>query len=173
MKYKIVEQSDGTHRLLRDDSILYRFIDTEKTKNGRPTLAELEFWFEIKRLRADLATQQKEEQMSGVEQVREQIIAHQEQRRRIRELKDRQLTKEKAMVIWVKKEAVCASCNQRATVEGTIIIDERYKKVGVRVNLLGTGEYFNVKLDDIVGVELTEEIILQFSCVGHIIKEEK
>ena len=77
------------------------------------------------------------------------------------------------MVIWVKKEAVRAACNQRATVEGIIIIDEHYNQFNIKIKLLGTDEYFNIKPADVVGIEIEEKVILQFSCVGHIIKESQ
>ena len=51
MRYRIVKQHDGTFRLLRDGTILHRSINVKKIEKGRPTLVELEFWSEIKRLR--------------------------------------------------------------------------------------------------------------------------
>lgn len=44
MKYSIRENSDGTYTLMRHGA-------PSKVNSGRPNSAELEFWFEIERLR--------------------------------------------------------------------------------------------------------------------------
>ena len=166
MRYKIVERHNRTYQLLRDGCVLQRTLNIEKIGKGQPTQIELEFWSEIKRLRAVLAIQQKEEQMSSVEQVREQIIEHQEQRRQIKELEDRKSEPKKAtMVIWVRKDAVRAQTNQRAIVLG---ID---KHCDIEIKLLGDDLLFTIKPKDVIGIEV-EEMILQFNYVCYSIRRK-
>jgi hypothetical protein len=46
MKYRIEEMDDGTHVLMRHNEVA-------EPNGGRPNNAELEFWFEIERLREE------------------------------------------------------------------------------------------------------------------------
>lgn len=67
------------------------------------------------------------------------------------------------MIIWIKKESIFLDCDQRAVIEK--IVENPDRTPSIFVQLLESHHRFIIQKEDIVGVEINENLIVEF---GHL-----
>lgn len=64
------------------------------------------------------------------------------------------------MIVWIKKEAIRAQCNQRGKV-----LQTNGSKITIR--LLDDNRHWGIHPRDIIGLEISECLTIKFKCTGH------